>query len=404
MDTANKTVAPDTAIARLGLALFFIEWVRGAFLVAFLPIYALDHLGLSASVVGIAVSIHYLTDSLIKGFIGYLLDRLPHQIVLHSGFGIALAGLFLMVTTHHAGILIAASALLGAGFSPIWIICMSQVREENRARQMGSLYVYWMAGLGLGTVMINVIMDFGLTVSLLVIGLFFAAGWIFAGLTRLAEAPALGIEMTVGEQFTALWHKVKRGGFLVPGMLLQTAAGGMIVPLLTTFAVNQLGLSHSGLSLALLIGGGAAVLLMVPMGRLFDMIGGKWFLVLGFAVFSASLFLLTSADSFASVVILALLMGCAYATLLPSWNALMALYIPESSVGMSWGLLFSVEGLGAVIGPFIGGWLASGGNEIIPFKVSACIFGVISLIYLLSPAEMFAHPERRTKLRQQETN
>ncbi|WP_025690506.1 MFS transporter [Paenibacillus zanthoxyli] len=404
MDIVNKTEAPDTALPRLGLALFFIEWVRGAFLVAFLPIYALDHLGLSAAAVGIAVSIHYLTDSLIKGFIGYLLDRLSHRTVLHSGFGVALAGLLLMVTTNYAGLLIAASALLGAGLSPIWIICMSHVREENRARQMGSLYVYWMAGLGLGTVINNVIMDWGLAVSLLAIGLFFAAGWISAGLARLSEAPVPQAQITVGEQFAALWHKVKKGGFLMPGMLLQTAAGGMIVPLLTTFAVNRLGLSHSGLSLALLIGGGAAVLLMVPMGKLFDMIGGKWFLVLGFAVFAVSLYLLTSAGSFISVVVLALLMGCAYATLLPSWNALMALYIPESSVGMSWGLLFSVEGLGAVIGPFIGGWLASGGNEVIPFKVSACIFGVISLIYLLSPSEKFANPERQAKLQQQQTN
>ncbi|NJJ38720.1 MFS transporter [Paenibacillus apii] len=60
------------------------------------------------------------------------------------------------------------------------------------------------------------------------------------------------------------------------------------------------------------------------MGRLYDMIGGKWFLVLGFAVFSTSMFLLTSAASFVSVVALALIMGCAYATLLPFWNALMA--------------------------------------------------------------------------------
>ncbi|WP_156940316.1 MFS transporter, partial [Paenibacillus forsythiae] len=209
------------------------------------------------------------------------------------------------------------------------------------------------------------------------------------------------MEMKVSEQLAALWHKVKKGGFLVPGMLLQTAAGGMILPLITNFAVNRLGLSHSGVSLALVVGGTAAVLLMVPMGRLFDYLGGKWFLVLGFAVFSASLFLLTAAASFAGVLVLAILMGCAYATLLPSWNALMARYIPESSVGMSWGLLFSVEGLGAVIGPVIGGWLASGGNESIPFKVSACIFGLISVIYLLSPSEMFAHPERGAKLQQE---
>lgn len=121
-----------------------MEWVRGAFLVAYLPAYALEGWGLSSSIVGIAVSVHYLTDSLIKGFTGYLLDRFSNRKVLHGGFTLSMIGLLLMATTHNAWILIAASACLGAGFSPIWIICMSQIKEENRAQQAGSyMHIGW---------------------------------------------------------------------------------------------------------------------------------------------------------------------------------------------------------------------------------------------------------------------
>lgn len=72
----------------------------------------------------------------------------------------------------------------------------------------------------------------------------------------------------------------------------------------------------------------------------------------------------------------------------------MASYIPEDSVGISWGLLFSIEGLGVVIGPLIGGWLGSWGNELLPFQVSACLFGLISVVYLLSPARLFIHRKK----------
>ncbi|MNH33397.1 putative glycolipid permease LtaA [compost metagenome] len=59
----------------------------------------------------------------------------------------------------------------------------------------------------------------------------------------------------------------------------------------------------------------------------------------------------------------------------------MARYIPEDAAGISWGLLFSIEGLGVVIGPLIGGWLVGFGNELLPFRVSACLFGI--KIYLI---------------------
>lgn len=395
MDISNTVEVPRQSFTRLAVVLFFMEWVRGAFLVAYLPAYALEGGGLSSSIVGIAVSVHYLTDSLIKGFTGYLLDRFSARKVLHGGFALSLVGLLLMATTHDAWILLAASACLGAGFSPVWIICMSQIREENRAQQAGILYAYWMAGLGLGPVTLNLVMGWGLSISLFIIGLFFAAGWIMAAALTLDDtAMVKRPELTVNQQFAALWDKVKKGGFLVPGMVLQTTAGGILAPFLTSFAVKHVGLSHSQLSIVLLMGGAGVIALLVPMGKWFDHIGGRWFLVIGFGIFSAALFGLTSISSFTGAMGFSLLLGCAYAALLPSWNALMACYIPEDSVGTSWGLLFSIEGLGVVIGPLIGGWLASAGNELLPFQVSASMFGLISVVYLLSPSRLFAPKER----------
>lgn len=394
MDIIRKKERQQQTFTRLAMILFFIEWIRGAVLITFLPTYLLTSWGLTTSVVGIAVSVHYLTDSLIKSFIGYLLDRYPGRTVLHGGFFLGFVGLLLMVTTHSSWMLIVASACLGAGFSPIWILCMSQVSEGKRAQQMGTLYVYWMAGLGLGPVMMNLLIGGGLSLSLAVIGLFFVTGWIMVCLVKMNKVSVQSVNISVGEQFVSLWNKVKKGGFLVPGMLLQTTAGGILVPFLTSFAISHLGLSHSQLSIVLFMGAAGVVLFLVPMGKWFDQVGGRWFLVIGFGVFAVALFGLTSINSFSAAIGLSLLLGCAYAALLPSWNALMASYIPEDSVGISWGLLFSIEGLGVVIGPLIGGWLGSSGNQLLPFQVSACLFGLISVVYLLSPARLFIHRNR----------
>ncbi|WNS45298.1 MFS transporter [Paenibacillus sp. MMS20-IR301] len=398
MDITKSKSGAKQAFTRLAVIVFFIEWIRGAVLVAFLPATALSGTGLSVSVVGVAVSVHYLTDSIIKGFVGYLLDRFSGKLILHIGFIIGVAGILLMITTHNPWVLIGASACLGAGFSPIWILCMSQIEQENRAQRMGMLYVYWMAGLGLGPVMMNFILGRSVELSLLFIILFLAAGWMVAAFIQLDQIVVPQVKSSLGKQFNTLWHKIKRGGFLVPGMFLQTMAGGMLVPLLTSFAVKHLGLSHSQLSVVMLTGGAGVILLLVPMGKWFDRVGGRWFLVLGFAMFALGLFGLTSVSSFTGAIVLAVLLGSGYAALLPSWNALMARYIPQESASVSWGILFSIEGLGVVIGPLIGSWLVSFGNELLPFQVSACLFGIISIVYLLSPARLFPRKENQAKL------
>jgi sugar phosphate permease len=65
--------------------LFVVEFVRGAFLISYLPSYAMDRLHLSITMVGIAVSVHYLADSVVKYVVGYLLDRIQQKIIMQSG-------------------------------------------------------------------------------------------------------------------------------------------------------------------------------------------------------------------------------------------------------------------------------------------------------------------------------
>jgi MFS family permease len=390
INDANKV--NSTPFRSLCIQLFFIEWVRGAILIVLLPSLALSRPAYSLSVIGMAISLHYLTDALIKGWVGYLLDRYP-RLVLHAGYALSAAGIGIMATAHNASVLITASCLLGAGLSPVWLICLGRVEETKRAAQMGILYVYWLAGLGSGPVLIGYVMDFGSLFGFIMVSAFVAAGWILASVTIIPKnSYSLG-NVSVKKQLAGLWYRVKKARFLLPGMLLQTTAAGIMVPVLSAFSTKHLAFSHTQFSIVMMAGGASAVIALVPMGKLFDAIGGKWFLVIGFGVFSGALYFLTYVESFLHVAGLAILLGLAYASLLPAWNALMARYVPEDSKGMGWGIFSSIEGLGVVIGPLIGSWLAGGDHITWPFLVSSGLFGLIGLIYLITPLSLY-EPER----------
>jgi MFS family permease len=394
MDIIDRRLGLPGALTRLAVALFLMEWIRGAFLITFLPSYAVTRLGFDLSLIGVAVSVHYLSDTIVKIFVGYLLDRFNARLILHIGFVLAIVGIGLMISTHIGWVLIMASGLLGVGFSPIWIVCMSQVKEENRASQMGLIYVFWLAGLGLGPVVLNFIMDIGDNVTMMTLIGAVALAWLVLVKADIS-APAAPIgSIPIQEQWFGMWSTIKSAGFLLPGMLLQTTAAGMLVPFLTIYAVDHLGLSRSELSIIMISGAAIAVLAMIPMGKFYDSVGGKWFLVFGFGVFGGALYWLTYTRSFKEALVIAILMGLAYAVLLPAWNALLSRYVPENAQGAGWGMISTLEGAGVVAGPLVGSWLAKIGSISLPFWASAVLFGCISLVYAITPSFKF---ERKLK-------
>jgi MFS family permease len=363
------------------MSLFFMEWVRGAFLISILPSLATDRWGLTLALVGTAVSIHYLTDNLVKGLVGLLLDRFPAKYVLHGGYVLALMGLCFILFIHLPWVLLLSSGLLGIGFAPVWLVCLSQIREDKRAEQMGKLYIFWLAGLGLGPLTINLFLDYGYRATLLMLAGMFIVGWLFVGKGNTSNRSVTSNNVPLRQQFEHLWVRIRQSGGLLPGMVLQTTAAGMLVPFISSFAVKQVGLSHGELSLVMLTGGAFAVGALIPFGKWYDRTHSHWFLIVGFGMISLSLLELLFVHSFRAMEVIVVILGVSYASLLPAWNALMAQYIPQHSQGTGWGIFSTVEGLGIVIGPLIGSGLTLGGNVAIPFAVSAVLFGLISLYY-----------------------
>lgn len=367
------------------LVLFLTELIRGALLLSWLPYYAVQHMGLSLWAVGAAISAHYISDTLLKIAIGYGLDRFKAGWILRIGMIAAGLGLLLLPYSTAAWMLITIMVVIGIGYSPVWILCLGRVEEERRAEQMGGLYAVWLTGLGLGPVIMNLLVESpGATsaVFLMVLGaLGIAASFLISETARRVrhESPA------ILRQWRQLWARLRRITPLLPGMILQTTAASMLVPILPNLALQRIGLDSAQYTLLLMVGGACAVGGMIPLGRWSDRFGSKWFFVAGFSSFAIGLFALGSIHSLWLCYLLAAQLGLSYAAVLPAWNALLAHYIPKRRKGMGWGVLSTLEGIGVMIGPVLGGWLGSIHSLSLPVWISAALFACIGLFYIAFP-------------------
>lgn len=377
-------------IVLLAVILFFVEFVRGAALVSFIPIYGQNMLYISLAIIGAATTAHYLTDTLLKTAIGYLLDRFSARLIINIGLLISLVGISLFHYGNIPWVFIFAAALYGVGISPVWIVCLTKVKEDQRAAQMGFLYMIWLVGMGAGPVVLNLILDYKPAFSYWLLVALSIAAWLLSFFVS-GGKQAERISVPLREQWEALREKLKAIKPLLPGMILQTLGASMLVPILPTFVAESLSFTeHREYSLLLLLGGGCTVLGLVPMGKWSDKSSRKPFLVIGFGIFALTLASLSLHPSKLMAYGLAVVLGLSYSAVLPAWNALLALYVPPSQKGLGWSLLSTVEGIGVLIGPVLGGFIASATSASMVVWISAALFGIVSIVYLLFPSRWFA--------------
>lgn len=365
---------------RLYLVLFIIEFARGAVLVSYLPGYAEDRLGFTVAAVGMAVSIHYLADSFVKLLMGFLMDRMSPKTMIVSGLILCLLSLIMMNHAHTTGRLLLSSALLGLGGSPLWLACLTRIDPTRRSEQMGVMYVFWLAGMGAGPVTINFVMGFGYQVAFLVILILVAGALPIAMSSSFGQASA-GEVIGFKAQCSDFLNRARSMGIVLPIMMVQTLAAGLLLPVLSRFAKSGIGLAPEQLSIVMISGGAAAGLCLVPLGKLNDRLAGKGLLAGGFSAIAVAIFLLPFTHRFLEAELLAIVIGVAYAALLPAWNALLASYVPENAQGAGWGLMSTVEGIGVILGPLAGGWLAERYHLSAPLLGCAALFGLCAVMF-----------------------
>lgn len=373
------------------LVLFLMEFTRGAFFLTFLPLYAVNYLGISVAAAGLAISAHYLIETIFKGAAGWQLDRRGNSVLL-LGLLLGLIALVVMKLYPSTMVLMIGSAFFGLGASPVWLAVISgvaPVQLKGRAARMGIVFGVWLAGGGGGPVVINFFITRNYDLAFWFLIFLWGCALVFTAmlLPRMEGKAGSKSGFSFQKELARIAENPAVRKILLPGMFFQTLAAGLLVPLLPLYAQNIIGLSPNQYALLLMAGGAAAAISFLPAGRLADRIQLKTILGTGFGMTAVSLALFTTAREASSAYLLAALLGFSYAVVLPAWNNLLARVISPERQAFGWGVFATVEGLGIAVGPALGGIVAKTLGLSAALMMSTAVLGCMSFFYFLYPVE-----------------
>jgi DHA1 family multidrug resistance protein-like MFS transporter len=365
------------------------EFSRTALIVALLPSYAIGPLGISLTLVGFMISGHYLMDTAFRTPMGWLTDRVGPRVTLLLGMSVEVVALLGAARAHNPVWLVIWLGLLGVGTASHWPAVVTGTNRlsavDNRGTMMGIVYASWLAGSGLGPVVINFVIG-NLGSDRLAFDLLVAADLLAFGLTFLLRDPKLN-QIHGGGRPRVSWDGVRHIWPLravLPGMFVQTLVLGELLPVLQPLTHQVLHLSQWSYAFLLLGSGAMTVILLVPMGRVSDRMGVKGPLIGGFWLAGASLMGLAFVRDFWWLIVVGGFLGLSYALILPAWNAFLARLIPADQEGLLWGVFMSVEGLGMAVGPVIGAHLFEF-STVAPFALATLILAVMGIFYWFYP-------------------
>lgn len=402
-------------VMQLLVIMFFIEFVKGAILISILPVYMQSTLGISAFIIGWTLAVQYIGDNAFRGPIGWIIDKAGYRPVMLTGVILTFVSLLILVMFSHFSWIIVACALLGIGTSPLWPCVITGATESggdaNNGTMMSIIYMAWLSGVGMGPVVINFFVTDTYTTAfrilLVLTGLCVVVAMFLPGqkggggfhvLVDLWRArphernrPPLRTRMEAWikdrvvrsrRYISEVKASLHVSWVFYPALFAQTFALGLLTPVLTIYARSVLELTPAQYSLLLIVGGAITVLFLIPVGKLVDRWGARWFVNAGLIVSSITLLLFTLVDGIVMLFVMVSTLGVGYALLIPSWNALIASVIPKDKRGAVWGFFLTIEGSGTVIGPIVSGVLSDHIGYHAPFITSGIVLIVLFVLQL----------------------
>jgi DHA1 family multidrug resistance protein-like MFS transporter len=400
-------------IIEMWVIIFLVEFVKGSLLVALLPVYMENILGLSVTVVGFAFALQYLGDNLFRSPSGWVMERIGFRWTMTGALLLILVAIGMIIYAKTAVALSIACLILGIGTSPLWPCVMTGITELAGATKsgssgaaMGAVEMASLAGTGIGPITVNFLMDhggqsyrvaflvlLGCAVAVVGVALFLPKRISSSGTHAVVRdmhdlgesvehkkmSPLESLKRTLHQVRTTL--KVSR--WLYPALFLQAFAIGLMTPVVTLFARTELHVSPNQFSLLLIAGGGITVLTLIPAGKLVDRIGTSVFLNIGFLLAAFSLALFSQVRWLPLAFCAVALLGISYALILPAWNAFLAKQVPKGERGTVWGLFLTLQGSGMVAGPVLSGKLWDSVGHGVPFLASAIVMVLLFGLHLL---------------------
>ncbi len=417
----NAIDVRKSLLVRLSIVLFFAELAHGMLLYGII-VDLVQHrfpaegfllfgvLPVKEEVAALCLAAYTLAELVFKVPAGHQVDRTGPDGPLRVGLVLSFLTVPIILLSRDPHWMLLGSFLHGVGAAPIWPAVISAWTRGRSARErgeiMGQILTGWMAGLGTGVIAGKFLVALSGRAELVVnytplvlwTTTFGAAVW---GGQSLGIGPAHGsVEAGAEPETGGFPPELKVMGI---GLFLQNLAFGSLIIPFNLVAEQHLQLNPLQVGLALLLGGGPAVLLLSPLGRLADRFGrrraviGSMFVVAPLIAVTPFLrFLPVGAWGRLAIMIPGLLLaGAAYAFLLPAWHALALGRIPEQQRGRSLALLMSVEMAALAGGHVLGTPIYTRWSFAAPFVLAGIVFGTLALIYALGfvlPPETHEEP------------
>jgi MFS family permease len=397
----------NTLFARLAAIVFFGELAHGMLLYGIIPelvgeraytlFGALQVSGIELA--GYCLAAYVLAELAFKLPAGHIVDHHGPDIPLRVGIVASLVTVPIILLCQDPHLRVLGSFLHGLGAAPIWPAVISAWTRGRSARErgeiMGQILTFWMAGLGIGLVLGNVLV--GLTGRAELAATYAPVGlWLVTVVASLWGGERMGYParhgLEEGAELDLSLRFPRELQVMAVGLFLQNLAfGALILPFRDVARTMLLGGSAVLFGLTVAVGGAPAVFLLGPMGKVADRIGRRNAVIYSMLVVAPLIavapFLryvpVGPLGHFAIMVPGVLLAAVAYALLLPAWHALALGRIPEHQRGRLLALLMSVEMVALACGEVVGPAIYTKIDFRAPFVFAGLTFTILAIVYKL---------------------
>ncbi|MEW6574704.1 MAG: MFS transporter [Bacillota bacterium] len=403
-----------------------------AVVIPILPVYLKHDLGISASITGVVFGAYAVSETLAKTPIGLVSDRVGRRPVILFGVYISLTVPCLMILANDPFSLVLIQFMSGLGVAAFWpglaALTADIVAPENRAQAMTVFNMSYLVALGFGPSLGTFVNHAaGSNLAAFYLAAAFLAVASLTGLLSLprsssspagAETPAKPLKKcragagtaTIGfargncgsnavsgkkniirkslhwDDLKALYRQPVLAAMLLIS-LLQQFGTGFLAPTFMLFGCEQAGFTQAEMAQVLLVPAIVIAVLAVPIGRLADRIGKARAIQCAFLTAAVTIFLIPGARHPITWQVLVALLGLAYVTGAPAWTAVASMVAPAGLRGAAIAAVGTMQSLGFILGPGVGGLLYDNISPGAPFYGSSLIIGICFILVSIFTSE-----------------
>jgi MFS family permease len=353
-----------------------------------LPLYLTERLGASVKLVGLVIASFALVETFFKTAWGGVADRYGRKPIILVGLVLSAIAPLLMSILRAPMLFVPLRLVDGMGSATLWPSSAAAVADttapEQRATAMAVLNTAFLGGMAAGPALGLFIAGaagdpragFYLSSALFVLAIVLASA-LFPATHDHAGAHAVPLG-GASRGWAANLHTFLDGLRSSPTLTIlyfvafvQMFGVGILIPIAAIYAKQILGLREQaigGLFLAVTI---AVALAGVPGGRLADRVGKPRLVTIGMLIGTVGMWLLPFGGGLPGLLVAGVLLGVSYAFVFPAWLALITELAPPGRLGLAIGTSETVQGMGIVLGPLLGGLLWDAFGPQAPFIACA---------------------------------